>query len=63
MMQAKKVKVIYRDNDVTVVQLDELIPRSHFVVIVGKKAWLIKANAKELEDFLTEKMLTGDLSG
>ena len=55
-MNAKKVKIIYRDDDVMVIQLNELIPRSDFVVVVGKKAWLVRANAKELEEFLAEKI-------
>jgi len=56
LMKAVKVKVVYRDDDVMVLQLNELIPRSDFVVIVRDKAWLVKANAKELEQFLTEKI-------
>ena len=55
-MNAKKVKIIYRDDDIMVVQLNELIPRSDFVVVIGKKAWLVRANAKELEQFLSEKI-------
>jgi len=56
LMNAKKVKIIYRDDDIMVVQLNELIPRSDFVVVIGKKAWLVRANAKELEQFLAEKI-------
>ena len=56
-MNAKKVKIIYRDDDIMVVQLNELIPRSDFVVVIGKKAWLVRANAKELEQFLAEKSM------
>ena len=55
-MNAKKVKIIYRDDDVMVIQLNELIPRSDFVVVIGKKAWLVRANTKELEQFLAEKI-------
>ena len=55
-MKAVKAKIIYRDDDVMVIQLNELIPRSDFVVIVRDKAWLVKANAKELEQFLAEKI-------
>jgi len=55
-MNAKKVKIIYRDDDVIVIQLNEIIPRSDFVVIVRDKAWMVKANAKELDQFLTEKI-------
>jgi len=55
-MKAVKAKIIYRDDDVMVIQLNELIPRSDFVVIVRDKAWLVKANAKELEQFLSEKI-------
>ena len=55
-MNAKKVKIIYRDDDVMVIQLNDLIPRSDFVVIVRDKAWIVKANAKELEKFLAEKI-------
>ena len=55
-MKAVKAKIIYRDDGVMVVQLNELIPRSDFVVIVRDKAWLVKANAKELEEFLAEKI-------
>jgi len=55
-MKAVKVKVVYRDDDVMVIQLNELIPRSDFVVVIGKKAWLVRANAKELEEFLAEKI-------
>jgi len=56
MVNAKKIKVVYRDDDVMVLQLNELIPRSDFVVIVRDKAWMVKANAKELEEFLAEKI-------
>jgi hypothetical protein len=56
LMKAVKAKIIYRDDGVMVVQLNELIPRSDFVVIVRDKAWLVKANAKELEEFLAEKI-------
>jgi hypothetical protein len=56
LMKAVKAKIIYRDDDVMVVQLNELIPRSDFVVIVRDKAWMVKANAKELEQFLAEKI-------
>jgi len=55
-MKAVKAKIIYRDDDVMVIQLNELIPRSDFVVVIGKKAWLVRANAKELEQFLAEKI-------
>jgi len=55
-MNAKKVKIIYRDDDVIVIQLNEIIPRSDFVVIVRDKAWMVKANVKELEQFLAEKI-------
>jgi len=55
-MNAKKVKIIYRDDGVMVLQLNELIPRSDFVVIVRDKAWMVKANVKELEQFLAEKI-------
>ena len=55
-MKAVKAKIIYRDDDVMVIQLNELIPRSDFVVVIGKKAWLVRANAKELEEFLAEKI-------
>ena len=37
-MKAVKAKIIYRDDDVMVIQLNELIPRSDFVVVIGKKA-------------------------
>jgi hypothetical protein len=56
MVNAKKIKVVYRDDDVMVLQLNELIPRSDFVIVIGKKAWLVRANAKELEQFLAEKI-------
>ena len=56
LMKAVKAKIIYRDDDVMVIQLNELIPRSDFVVVIGKKAWLVRANAKELEEFLAEKI-------
>jgi exo-beta-1,3-glucanase (GH17 family) len=55
-MKAVKVKVVYRDDDVMVIQLNELIPRSDFIIVVGNKAWLVRANAKELEEFLVEKI-------
>ena len=55
-MKAVKVKVVYRDDDVMVIQLNELIPRSDFIIVVGNKAWLVRANAKELEQFLAEKI-------
>ena len=57
-MKAVKAKIIYRDedDDVMVIQLNDLIPRSDFVVIVRDKAWMVKANAKELEKFLAEKI-------
>jgi hypothetical protein len=55
-MKAVKVKMVYRDDDVMVIQLNELIPRSDFIIVVGKKAWLVRANAKELEQFLAEKI-------
>jgi len=55
-MNAKKVQIIYKDDDVMVLQLNELIPRSDFVVIVRDKAWMVKANTKELEQFLAEKI-------
>jgi len=55
-MKAVKVKVVYRDDDVMVIQLNELIPRSDFIIVVGNKAWLVRANAKELEEFLSEKI-------
>jgi hypothetical protein len=55
-MKAVKAKIIYRDDDVMVIQLNDLIPRSDFVVIVRDKAWIVKANAKELEKFLAEKI-------
>jgi len=55
-MKAVKAKIIYRDDDVMVIQLNELVPRSDFVVVIGKRAWLVRANAKELEQFLAEKI-------
>jgi hypothetical protein len=56
LMKAVKVKVVYRDDDVMVIQLNDLIPRSDFIIVVGNKAWLVRANAKELEQFLAEKI-------
>ena len=56
LMKAVKAKIIYRDDDVMVIQLNDLIPRSDFVVVIRGKAWLVKANAKELEQFLAEKI-------
>ena len=56
LMKAVKAKIIYRDDDVMVIQLNDLISRSDFVVVIRGKAWLVKANAKELEQFLAEKI-------